>query len=160
MDDLILVKIKKHSGDIMNEIVDKLVKNISNNSCYFNNRKFIKTLMNTRVTAEWSILKSNGHEIPINWNELIWLPRCNATNAWEKARNIGKKDKLNESENMNYYFKSFYQQIKQLKQNKQQSKKNNLSDLQKDQMVVFGDTSFELDSVKSHLLIIKVTIEN
>ncbi|PKC17445.1 hypothetical protein RhiirA5_492966 [Rhizophagus irregularis] len=77
-----------------------------------------------------------------------------------KARNIGKKDKLNESENMDYYFKSFYQQIKQLKQNKQQSKKNNLSDLQKDQMVVFGDISFELDSVESRLLIIKVTVEN
>ncbi|GET63781.1 hypothetical protein GLOIN_2v1788498 [Rhizophagus irregularis DAOM 181602=DAOM 197198] len=34
----------------------------------YNLRKFIKTLMNTRVTAEWSILKSNRHEIPINWN--------------------------------------------------------------------------------------------
>ncbi|GBC48648.1 hypothetical protein RhiirA5_432422 [Rhizophagus irregularis] len=63
----------------------------------------------------------------IHFKELIWLPRCNATNAWEKAKNIGKKDKLNESENMDRYFKSPHQQIKQLKQNKQQSKKNNIT---------------------------------
>ncbi|GBC38460.2 hypothetical protein GLOIN_2v1788498 [Rhizophagus irregularis DAOM 181602=DAOM 197198] len=195
----------------------------------YNLRKFIKTLMNTKVAAEWSMLKANGHEIPIDWNitwnlihrykgfncttllqrkpnlykefvcprcnankeenrhhfieceankdlwpiiksrmqndvisiiqkgksknilflaslldsfiihfkELIWLPRCNATNAWEKAKNIGKKDKLNESENMDRYFKSPHQQIKQLKQNKQQLKKNNITNSQEDQMVEF-----------------------
>ncbi|CAB4405639.1 unnamed protein product [Rhizophagus irregularis] len=84
----------------------------------------------------------------IHFKELIWLPRCNATNAWEKAKNIGKKDKLNESENMDRYFKSPHQQIKQLKQNKQQSKKNNITNSQEDQMVEFGDTSLELDSVQ------------
>ncbi|EXX63118.1 hypothetical protein RirG_155320 [Rhizophagus irregularis DAOM 197198w] len=90
--DLNLVKVKGHSGDVMNEMVDELAKNTSNNSCYFNNRfsyssrtvrffpifkqipieynlrKFIKTLMNARVAAEWSMLKTNGHEIPIAWN--------------------------------------------------------------------------------------------
>ncbi|CAB4403479.1 unnamed protein product [Rhizophagus irregularis] len=90
--DLELVKVKGHSGDVMNEMVDELAKNTSNNSCYFNNRfsyssrtvrffpifkqipieynlrKFIKTLMNAKVTAEWSMLKTNGHEIPIAWN--------------------------------------------------------------------------------------------
>ncbi|PKC68456.1 hypothetical protein RhiirA1_457174 [Rhizophagus irregularis] len=79
----------------MNEIVDKLAKNTSNISCYFNNRfnysnrtvkffpifkqipieynlrKFIKTLMNTRVAAEWSMLKTNDYEIPIAWN-ITW----------------------------------------------------------------------------------------
>jgi len=93
--DLILVKVKGHSGDIMNEMVDGLAKNTSNSRCYFNNRfnysnravrffpifkqipieynlrKFIKTLMNTRVAAEWSMLKTNGHEIPIAWN-ITW----------------------------------------------------------------------------------------
>ncbi|CAB4428914.1 unnamed protein product [Rhizophagus irregularis] len=49
---------------------------------------------------------------------------------------------------MDYYFKSPHQQIKQLKQNKQQSKKNNISNLQEEQMVEFGDTSLELDSVQ------------
>ncbi|GBC54013.2 ribonuclease H-like domain-containing protein [Rhizophagus irregularis DAOM 181602=DAOM 197198] len=204
----------------------------------YNLRKFIKTLMNTKVAAEWSMLKSNGHEIPIDWNitwnlihrykgfncttllqrkpnlykefvcprcnankeenrhhfieceankdlwpiiksrmqndvisiiqkeksknilflaslldsfiihfkELIWSPRCNATNAWEKAKNIGKKDKLNESENIDRYFKSSHQQIKQLKQNKQQLKKNNITNSQEDQMVEFGDTLLKLDS--------------
>ncbi|GET54582.1 hypothetical protein GLOIN_2v1785617 [Rhizophagus irregularis DAOM 181602=DAOM 197198] len=34
----------------------------------YNLRKFIKTLMNARVAAEWSMLKTNGHEIPIAWN--------------------------------------------------------------------------------------------
>ncbi|CAB4442084.1 unnamed protein product [Rhizophagus irregularis] len=87
--DLVLVKVKGHSGNVMNEMVDELAKNTSNSSCYFNNRfnysnrtvrffpifkqisieynlrKFIKTLMNTRVAAEWSMLKTNGHEIPI-----------------------------------------------------------------------------------------------
>ncbi|CAB4434521.1 unnamed protein product [Rhizophagus irregularis] len=309
---LVLEKVKGHSGDVMNDMVDKLAKNTNNNSSYFNNRfnysnrkvrffpifkqipieynlrKFIKTLMNTRVAAEWSMLKSNGHETPINWNvtwnlihrykgfncisvkkhwhlifivklfakllpigtillqrkpnlykefvcprcnankeenrnhfieceankdlwpiiksrmqndvitiiqkwsnttedtpkvmkkklnqilgtqhdnnkfidfcslaleakvdtnfskiskqtfgfseaknilflsalldsfiihfkELIWLPRCNATIAWERARNIEKKDKLNESENKDHYSKSSHQKIKQLKQNK------------------------------------------
>jgi transposase len=27
--------------------------------------------MNTKVAAEWSMLKSNGHEIPIDWN-ITW----------------------------------------------------------------------------------------
>ncbi|CAB4417509.1 unnamed protein product [Rhizophagus irregularis] len=67
---------------------------------------------------------------------------------WEKAKNIGKKDKLNESGNMDRYFKSPYQQIKQLKQNKQQSKKNNITNSQEDQRVEFGDTLLELDSVQ------------
>lgn len=35
---LILVKIKKHNGDIINKMVDELAKNTNNNSCYFNNR--------------------------------------------------------------------------------------------------------------------------
>ncbi|CAB4404938.1 unnamed protein product [Rhizophagus irregularis] len=75
------------------------------------------------------------------------ISRCNATIAWERARNIGKKDKLNESENKDHYSKSSHQKIKQLKQNKQQSKKNDLSDSQEGQRIVLGDTSFELDSV-------------
>ncbi|CAB4429099.1 unnamed protein product [Rhizophagus irregularis] len=41
--------------------------------------------------------------------ELIWLPRCNATIAWEKRKGIGRKDKLNISENMDRYFKSSHQ---------------------------------------------------
>ncbi|EXX63791.1 ribonuclease H-like domain-containing protein [Rhizophagus irregularis DAOM 181602=DAOM 197198] len=73
---LVLVKVKGHRRDVMNEMVDKLTKNTSNNRCYFNNRfnysnrkvkffpifkqipikynlrKFIKTLMNTRMVAE------------------------------------------------------------------------------------------------------------
>ncbi|EXX52952.1 hypothetical protein RirG_248460 [Rhizophagus irregularis DAOM 197198w] len=84
----------------------------------------------------------------IHFKELIWSPRCNATNAWEKAKNIGKKDKLNESENIDRYFKSSHQQIKQLKQNKQQLKKNNITNSQEDQMVEFGDTLLKLDSVQ------------
>ncbi|CAB4391752.1 unnamed protein product [Rhizophagus irregularis] len=36
--DLTLVKVKGHSEDNMNEIVDKLAKDTSNISCYFNNR--------------------------------------------------------------------------------------------------------------------------
>ncbi|PKK71017.1 hypothetical protein RhiirC2_849474 [Rhizophagus irregularis] len=277
--DLDLAKVKRHSGDVMNEMVDELAKNTSNNSCYFNNRfsyssrtvrffpifkqipieynlrKFIKTLMNARVAAEWSMLKTNGHEIPITWNitwnlihrykrfncisvkkhwhlifiiklfakllpigtillqrkpniykdfvclrcnankeenryhfiecdankdlwpiiksrmqddvipiiqkwsnipentpkaiKLIWIPRCNATIAWEKTRNIGRKEKLNESENMDRYFKSSHQQAKHLKQDKQTLKMNNCSDLQEDQIVVLDDISIELDSVQS-----------
>ncbi|CAB4401052.1 unnamed protein product [Rhizophagus irregularis] len=80
--------------------------------------------------------------------QIFGFSECNATNACEKAKNIGKKDKLNESENMDRYFKSPHQQIKQLKQNKQQSKKNNITNSQEDQMVEFGDTSLELDSVQ------------
>ncbi|CAB4382421.1 unnamed protein product [Rhizophagus irregularis] len=41
----------------------------------------------------------------MHFKELIWLSRCNASNAWKKTKNIGKKDKLNESENMDRYFK-------------------------------------------------------
>jgi ribonuclease HI len=341
--DLVLVKVKGHSGDVMNEMVDELAKNTSNSSCYFNNRfnysnrtvrffpifkqipieynlrKFIKTIMNTRVAAEWSMLKTNGHEIPIAWNitwnlihrykgfncisvkkhwhlifiiklfakllpvgtiliqrkpniykdfvcprcnankeediyhfiecdankdlwpiiksrmqddvihivqkwsnmskntpkairekldqilgsqcdnnkfidfcllaleakvntnlskvskqlfgfsesknilflaslldsfiihfkELIWLPRCNATIAWEKARNIGRKDKLNESEYMDRYLKSSHQQSKHSRQDKHLSKKNDLPISQEDQTVVLDDILFELDPVQS-----------
>ncbi|GET57702.1 hypothetical protein GLOIN_2v1881422 [Rhizophagus irregularis DAOM 181602=DAOM 197198] len=45
----------------------------------------------------------------IHFKELIWIPRCNATIAWEKTKNIGRKEKLNESENMDRYFKSSHQ---------------------------------------------------
>jgi hypothetical protein len=339
--DLVLVKVKGHSGDVMNEMVDDLAKNTSNSRCYFNNRfnysnrtvrffpifkqipieynlrKFIKTLMNTRVAAEWSMLKTNGHEISIDWNitwnlihrykgfncisvkkhwhlifiiklfakllpigttliqrkpniykdfvcprcnnnkeediyhfiecdankdlwpiiknrmqddvihiiqkwsnmekntpkaireklkqilgsqydnnkfidfcllaleakintnfskvskqlfgfsesknilflaslldsfiihfkELIWLPRCNATIAWEKDRNIERKDKLNKSEYMDRYLKSCHQQGKQSRQDKHSSKKNDLPISQKDQTVVLDDIIFELDAV-------------
>ncbi|EXX62796.1 hypothetical protein RirG_158430 [Rhizophagus irregularis DAOM 197198w] len=341
--DLVLVKVKGHSGDVMNEIVDDLAKNTSNSRCYFNNRfnysnrtirffpifkqipieynlrKFIKTLMNTRVAAEWSMLKTNGHEIPIAWNitwnlihrykgfncisvkkhwhlifiiklfakllpigatliqrkpniykdfvcpryndnkeediyhfiecdankdlwpiiknrmqddvihiiqkwsnmekntpkaireklkqilgsqydnnkfidfcllaleakintnlskvskqlfgflesknilflaslldsfiihfkELIWLPRCNATIAWEKDRNIERKDKLNKSEYMDRYLKFCHQQGKQSRQDKHSAKKNDLPISQKDQTVVLDDIIFELDTVQS-----------
>ncbi|GET64659.1 hypothetical protein GLOIN_2v1766882 [Rhizophagus irregularis DAOM 181602=DAOM 197198] len=78
-----------------------------------------------------------------------WSWKCNATIAWEKIRNIGKKEKLNESENMDHYFKSSHQQVKHLKQDKQTLKKNNYSDLQKDQIVVLDDISIELDLVQS-----------
>ncbi|GBC37108.2 hypothetical protein GLOIN_2v1788498 [Rhizophagus irregularis DAOM 181602=DAOM 197198] len=85
----------------------------------------------------------------IHFKELIWIPRCNATIAWEKTRNIGRKEKLNESENMDRYFKSSHQQVKHLKQDKQTLKKNNYSDLQEDQIAVLDDISIELDSVQS-----------
>ncbi|PKK80681.1 hypothetical protein RhiirC2_767844 [Rhizophagus irregularis] len=141
--------------------------------------------MNTRVAAEWSILKTNGYETPIDWNitwnlihrykgfncisvkkhwhlifitklfakllpiELIWLPRCNATVAWKKARNIGRKDKLNRSENMDRYYKSSYQNSKHLRQDKQYLKENNLIDSQEDQIVVLDDIPIEQKSVQS-----------
>ncbi|GET54312.1 hypothetical protein GLOIN_2v1791134 [Rhizophagus irregularis DAOM 181602=DAOM 197198] len=85
----------------------------------------------------------------IHFKELIWISRCNATIAWEKTRNIGRKEKLNESENMDCYFKSSHQQAKHLKQDKQTLKMNNCSDLQEDQIVVLDDISIELDSVQS-----------
>ncbi|CAB4386495.1 unnamed protein product [Rhizophagus irregularis] len=93
--DLVLVKVKGHSGDAMNKMVDKLAMNTCSSNFYFNNRfnygnrivryfptykqipikyslrKFIKTLINTRVAAEWSMLKTNGHETPIAWN-ITW----------------------------------------------------------------------------------------
>ncbi|EXX68096.1 ribonuclease H-like domain-containing protein [Rhizophagus irregularis DAOM 181602=DAOM 197198] len=93
--DLVLMKVKGHSGDAMNEMVDKLAKNVCSSNSYFNNRfnygnkivryfptfkqipieynlrRFIKTLMNTRVAAEWSMLKTNGHETQIAWN-ITW----------------------------------------------------------------------------------------
>ncbi|GES96158.1 hypothetical protein GLOIN_2v1788498 [Rhizophagus clarus] len=95
--DLKLVKVKRHSGDKMNEIADKLTKSASSSSNYFNNRfnysnrtvrffpvyknipieynlrKFIKTLMNTKVAAEWSQLKTNEKKLPklIVWN-ITW----------------------------------------------------------------------------------------
>ncbi|EXX66151.1 hypothetical protein RhiirA5_435925 [Rhizophagus irregularis] len=89
----------------------------------------------------------------IHFKELIWLPRCNATVAWKKARNIERKDKLNISKNMDRYFKSFYQQINHTKQDKQQLKKNNLPDLQEDHIVVFNDISFELIPMQSENLL-------
>ncbi|CAB5396422.1 unnamed protein product [Rhizophagus irregularis] len=51
----------------------------------------------------------------IHFKELIWLPRCNATIAWEKRKGIGRKNKLNISENMDQYFKSSHQQAKHLR---------------------------------------------
>ncbi|CAG8757773.1 2555_t:CDS:1, partial [Rhizophagus irregularis] len=50
---------------------------------------------------------------------------------------------------MDHYFKSSHQQVKHLKQDKQTLKKNNYSDLQKDQIVVLDDISIELDLVQS-----------
>ncbi|CAG8761854.1 22772_t:CDS:1, partial [Rhizophagus irregularis] len=79
---------------------------------------------------------------------LIWLPRCNATIAWEKDRNIERKDKLNKSESMDRYLKSCHQHEKQSKQDKHSSKKNDLQISQKDQTVVLDDI-FELESVQS-----------
>ncbi|GET51197.1 hypothetical protein GLOIN_2v1788498 [Rhizophagus irregularis DAOM 181602=DAOM 197198] len=52
---LILMKVKKHNGDIINKIIP--IK--------YNLRKFIKTLINIKVVAKWSILKTNEYEIPI-----------------------------------------------------------------------------------------------
>ncbi|EXX57448.1 hypothetical protein RirG_207080 [Rhizophagus irregularis DAOM 197198w] len=84
--ELILEKVKRYSGDAMNEMADELAKSTGNSNHYFNNRfnysnrtipieynlrKFIKTLMNTRVAAEWSILKTNEYETPIDWN-ITW----------------------------------------------------------------------------------------
>ncbi|CAB4442085.1 unnamed protein product [Rhizophagus irregularis] len=85
----------------------------------------------------------------IHFKELIWLPRCNATIAWEKARNIGRKDKLNESEYMDRYLKSSHQQDNHSRQDKYLSKKNNLPISQEGQTVVLDDILFELDSVQS-----------
>ncbi|PKB93462.1 hypothetical protein RhiirA5_441220 [Rhizophagus irregularis] len=85
----------------------------------------------------------------IHFKELIWLPRCNATIAWEKARNIRRKDKLNESEYMDHYLKSSHQQDNHSRQDKHLSKKNNLPISQKGQTVVLDDILFELDSVQS-----------
>ncbi|CAB5386494.1 unnamed protein product [Rhizophagus irregularis] len=85
----------------------------------------------------------------IHFKELIWLPRCNATVAWKKARNIGRKDKLNRSENMDRYYKSSYQNSKHLRQDKQYLKENNLIDSQEDQIVVLDDIPIEQKSVQS-----------
>ncbi|PKY32876.1 hypothetical protein RhiirB3_451355 [Rhizophagus irregularis] len=85
----------------------------------------------------------------IYFNKLIWLPRCNATNAWEKDRNIERKNKLNKSEYMDRYLKFCHQQGKQSRQDKNSSKKNNLPISLKDQTVVLNNIIFELDSVQS-----------
>ncbi|CAB4443693.1 unnamed protein product [Rhizophagus irregularis] len=85
----------------------------------------------------------------IHFKELIWLPRCNATIAWEKDRNIERKDKLNKSEYMDRYLKSCHQQGKQSRQDKHSSKKNDLPISQKDQTVILDDIIFELDAVQS-----------
>ncbi|PKC52033.1 hypothetical protein RhiirA1_482416 [Rhizophagus irregularis] len=71
------------------------------------------------------------------------------------SKNIERKDKLNKSKNIDRYFKSFYQQVKHSKQNKQQSKKNNLPDLQEDHIVAFDDISFELIPMQSENLLNK-----
>ncbi|PKK65992.1 hypothetical protein RhiirC2_785367 [Rhizophagus irregularis] len=113
--DLVLVKVKGYSGDVMNEMVDDLTKNTSNSRCYFNNRfnysnrtvrffpifkqipieynlrKFIKTLMNTRIIAEWSMLKTNRYEISIAWN-ITWnlIHRYKRFNCISRKPNIYK----------------------------------------------------------------------
>ncbi|GET65283.1 hypothetical protein GLOIN_2v1788498 [Rhizophagus irregularis DAOM 181602=DAOM 197198] len=113
--DLVLVKVKGYSGDVMNEMVDDLTKNTSNSRCYFNNRfnysnrtvrffpifkqipieynlrKFIKTLMNTRIVAEWSMLKTNRYEISIAWN-ITWnlIHRYKRFNCISRKLNIYK----------------------------------------------------------------------
>ncbi|GET02349.1 hypothetical protein GLOIN_2v1788498 [Rhizophagus clarus] len=94
--DLELMKIKEYSEDKINKIADKLAKSTSSSSNYFNNRfnycnkivrffpiyknipikynlrKFIKTLMNTKVVAEWLQLKTNEKKSlkSITWNIL------------------------------------------------------------------------------------------
>jgi hypothetical protein len=72
--DIILVKVKRYSENAINEIVNELAKNTYSSNFYFNNRfnysnriiryfqlsnriqfklkKFIKTLMNTKVAVE------------------------------------------------------------------------------------------------------------
>uniref|UniRef100_U9SNR1 Uncharacterized protein n=1 Tax=Rhizophagus irregularis (strain DAOM 181602 / DAOM 197198 / MUCL 43194) TaxID=747089 RepID=U9SNR1_RHIID len=72
--ELILEKVKRYSGDAMNEMADELAKSTGNSNHYFNNRFNYSnrtTLMNTRVAAEWSILKTNEYETPIDWN-ITW----------------------------------------------------------------------------------------
>ncbi|GBB89097.1 hypothetical protein RclHR1_15780002 [Rhizophagus clarus] len=257
-----LVKVKGHSGDKMNEIADKLAKSASSSSNYFKNRfnysnrivrffpvyknipieynlrKFIKTLINTKVAAEWSQLKTNEKESPksiawnITWNlihkykgfncislekhwhlifiiklftkilsigsfliqqktdtykdfneklnkilakqlfefteakdtifivtllnsfiihfkELIWLPRCIVTIAWEKTNNIGKKDKLNKTENMEHYFKSSYQQTKCSRQEKQQLESKKLSEEQEILTTILVNSSYKIATEKN-----------
>ncbi|CAB5315687.1 unnamed protein product [Rhizophagus irregularis] len=80
----------------------------------------------------------------IHFKELIWLPRCNATIAWEKRKGIGRKDKLNISENMDQYFKSSHQQAKYLRQ----EKKNNLPESQENQKVILDDIQSKMDSTQ------------
>ncbi|GES77440.1 ribonuclease H-like domain-containing protein [Rhizophagus clarus] len=279
------MKVKGHSGDKMNEIADKLAKSASSSSNYFKNRfnysnrivrffpvyknipieynlrKFIKTLINTKVAAEWSQLKTNEKESPksiawnITWNlihkykgfncislekhwhlifiiklftkilsigsfliqqktdtykdfvcprcndnkkkdwyhfikslkakinnnlfnlakqlfefteakdtifivtllnsfiihfkELIWLPRCIVTIAWEKTNNIGKKDKLNKTENMEHYFKSSYQQTKCSRQEKQQLESKKLSEEQEILTTILVNSSYKIATEKN-----------
>ncbi|POG56635.1 hypothetical protein GLOIN_2v1791791 [Rhizophagus irregularis DAOM 181602=DAOM 197198] len=82
-------------------------------------------------------------------NKINLLPRCNATVVWEKARNIGRKDKLNRFENMDRYYKSSHQNSKHLRQDKQYLKENNLIDSQENQIVVLDDIPIEQKSVQS-----------
>ncbi|PKK78471.1 hypothetical protein RhiirC2_770164 [Rhizophagus irregularis] len=85
----------------------------------------------------------------IHFKELIWLPRCNATIAWKKRKDIiGRKNKLNLSENIDQYFKFSHKQAKYLKQDKQQLKKNNLPDSQENQTVIFDDIQSKPDSTQ------------
>ncbi|GET64655.1 hypothetical protein GLOIN_2v1788498 [Rhizophagus irregularis DAOM 181602=DAOM 197198] len=82
--DLVLVKVKGYSRDVMNEMI----------SIEYNLRKFIKTLMNTKVAAEWSMLKSNRHEIPIDWNitwNLIHTVRIINTRPLAIKKNLNKQ---------------------------------------------------------------------
>ncbi|CAB4407192.1 unnamed protein product [Rhizophagus irregularis] len=81
--------------------------------------------------------------------QLFGFSECNATIAWEKDRNIERKDKLNKSEYMDRYLKSCHQQGKQSRQDKHSSKKNDLPISQKDQTVILDDIIFELDAVQS-----------
>ncbi|PKK80379.1 hypothetical protein RhiirC2_768177 [Rhizophagus irregularis] len=66
----------------------------------------------------------------------------------EKRKGIGRKDKLNISENIDRYFKSSHQQAKHLKQDKQQLKKNNLPGLQENQTVILDDIQSKLDLIQ------------
>ncbi|GET56960.1 hypothetical protein GLOIN_2v1788498 [Rhizophagus irregularis DAOM 181602=DAOM 197198] len=80
----LVVKVKGHSGDVINEMVDKLAKNACSSNSYFNNRfnysnrivryfptfkqfpieynlrKFIKTLMNIRM-ADLIVLQDSAY---------------------------------------------------------------------------------------------------
>ncbi|PKY23017.1 hypothetical protein RhiirB3_437113 [Rhizophagus irregularis] len=115
---LVLVKVKGHRRDVMNEMANKDL---------------------------WSIIKRRiqNNVIPIiqKWS--------NSTENTPKIINK-KLNQILEIQHDNNKFIDFCLlalEAKQLKQNKQQSKKNNMTNSQEDQME-FGDTSLELDSVQ------------